>query len=98
MTIRSHLLLDPLVNPPSDVKTRMCGEYLKQMSLRHVRAVKEYVKTVNHMADVHMGTARRVRARIDAGGGRSILVVMHGRSRMTVDAGRGGVNSCHAWW
>ena len=59
-TIRSHIILDPLINPPSDVKTRMCREYLKQMGLRHVRAVAEYVKTVNHMADVHMGTKRRV--------------------------------------
>eukprot|EP00904_Undaria_pinnatifida_P000434 jgi/Undpi1/10391/HiC_scaffold_29.g12841.m1 len=62
-TIRSHIILDPLINPPSDVKTRMCREYLKQMGLRHVRAVAEYVKTVNHMADVHMGTKRRIRGR-----------------------------------
>lgn len=40
--IRSQILLDPLVNPHVDVKTRMCKEYLKSMGVRHAEAMKQY--------------------------------------------------------
>eukprot|EP00752_Nemacystus_decipiens_P008314 g7432.t1 len=49
-TIRHHLLLDPLMNPPSDLKVRMCGEYLKQMVRRHAGAVGEFEENCRRAA------------------------------------------------
>lgn len=46
MTIRRGLLLDPLMNPPWDVKESICTQYLKAKSLRHVTAVVAYENQV----------------------------------------------------
>ena len=35
-------MLDPLINPPPDVKARMCAEYVKQKLKRHLGAVVTY--------------------------------------------------------
>lgn len=39
---RARLMLDSLINPPSDVKVKICTEYLKMMALRHLEAVEKY--------------------------------------------------------
>ncbi|CAN0179147.1 unnamed protein product [Ascophyllum nodosum] len=39
---RARLMLDPLINPPPDVKARMCAEYVKQKLKRHLGAVVTY--------------------------------------------------------
>ncbi|CAM9167777.1 unnamed protein product [Ectocarpus sp. 13 AM-2016] len=55
-TIRAHLLLDPLINPPRDLRVRMCGEYVKQMALRHAGAVAEFETKAKRIADLQMKT------------------------------------------
>lgn len=57
-TIRSHVLLDPLMNPPADLKTKMCGEYVKQMALRHAWAVGDFDEKAKNIADMQMKTTK----------------------------------------
>ncbi|CAM9779958.1 unnamed protein product, partial [Scytosiphon promiscuus] len=57
-TIRSHILSDPLMNPPADLKTKMCGEYVKQMALRHARAVGDFDEKVKHIAEMQTKTTK----------------------------------------
>lgn len=53
--------MDQLLNPPSDVKARMCAEYLKGMALRHVGAVGEYKAKVQQIADLQTTKVRQGR-------------------------------------
>lgn len=53
-TIRHHLLLDPLINPPADLKVRMCREYLKQVARRHAGAVGEFHEKARRAADTQI--------------------------------------------
>ncbi|CAM9739958.1 unnamed protein product [Ectocarpus sp. 6 AP-2014] len=57
-TIRAHLLLDPLINPPGDLRVRMCGEYVKQMALRHAGAVAEFETKAKHIAGLQLKTTK----------------------------------------
>ncbi|CAB1105897.1 unnamed protein product [Ectocarpus sp. CCAP 1310/34] len=57
-TIRAHLLLDPLINPPGDLRVRMCAEYVKQMALRHAGAVAEFETKAKYIADLQLRTTK----------------------------------------
>ncbi|CAM9345411.1 unnamed protein product, partial [Ectocarpus fasciculatus] len=57
-TIRANLLLDPLINPPGDLRARMCGEYVKQMALRHAGAMAEFETKAKHIADLELKTTK----------------------------------------
>lgn len=46
--------MDPLVNPPADLKVRMCQEYLKQMAVRHAGAVGEFEENSRRVADTEI--------------------------------------------
>ena len=60
--IRHSLLLDPLTNPPADLKVRMCGEYLKQMARRHAAALEEFEENTRRAARPQTRRATKVRA------------------------------------
>lgn len=51
-------MLDPLLNPPADLKVRMCREYLKQMVLRHAGALDEFKEKTRTAAETHLKAAK----------------------------------------
>lgn len=51
-------MLNPLLNPPADLKVRMCREYMKQMALRHAGALGEFKEKTRIAAETHLKTPK----------------------------------------
>lgn len=51
---RARLMLDPLINPPSEVKVKMCTEYLKMMALRHLEAIGKYQNELDRITKAQL--------------------------------------------
>lgn len=70
--------MDPLLNPPRDLKVRMCREYLKQMARRHVGALGEFEQRARRAANTQIAPPK-VRAESCGGEPQSAVTIIQTR-------------------